>query len=188
MLDTDRLTIGVFFMARYDEAFKLRVVEQYLSGGIGFRRLSQEHGLDRGTMRRWIAHFQQHGLAGLSAKRSHYSVQFKMTVLNRMWREALSYRQAAALFDLRCGNVVGLWERQYHAGGTDALAPKPRGRPPKMPTSPPAPLPPNPASDDTLTREELLDALKHLRAEVDYLKKVEALIQADASAAPTKRS
>lgn len=91
-MDTDRPAIGVFFMTKYDEAFKLRVVEQYLAGDIRFRRLSQEHGLDRGTLRPWIVHYQQHGVDGLSAKHSHYSVQFKMTVLKWMWREALSYR------------------------------------------------------------------------------------------------
>lgn len=172
-------------MAKYDEAFKLGVVEQYLSGSVGFRRLSQELGLDPGTLRRWVAHYRQHGVAGLSARHRPCSAAFKMQVLNRMWREALSYRQVAALFDLRSSYVVGVWERQYHAGGEDALIARPRGRPPKMPTPPPPPATATP--DDALTREELLDELKQLRAEVAYLKKVEALIQAPPSAAPKKR-
>lgn len=184
----DRPTIGVFFMAKYDERFKLKVVKQYLAGKGGFRQVSQVYGLDMATVRRWVAHYQLHGKAGLARKYSHYSVAFKMKVLKHMWRQELSYHQVAALFDLRSGSVVSRWEHQYHAGGEEALVSKPRGRPPKMPTSPPSPAKPTPTvPDDTRSREELLEELKQLRAEVDYLKKVEALIQAHASAAPKKR-
>lgn len=177
-------------MAKYDEGFKLKVVKQYLAGKGGFRQVSQAYGLDMATVRRWVAHYQLHGKAGLARKReySQYSAAFKMKVLKRMWRLELSFHQVAALYDLRSGSVVSRWERQYHAGGEEALVSRPRGRPPKMPTSPPSPAKPiSPAADDTRSREELLEELKQLRAEVDYLKKVEALIQAQASAAPKKR-
>ena len=121
-------------MARYDESFKLTVVQDYLSGTRGFRALARKFDVDQATIRRWVDRYRQHGHAGLSKKRSHYSAQFKLSVLKRMWLEDLSYRQNATLFDLRGGTaVVAGWERLYREGGLPALEPKPRGRPKKMP-------------------------------------------------------
>lgn len=174
-------------MARHSESFKLEVVRQYLSARIGARSLASQHGLDHGTVRRWVEAYRQHGEQGLRKKFSHYSVQFKLSVLCRMWREELSCRQAAALFDVRGGhNVVVTWERQYHEGGLDALKPKPRGRPKKM--TAPKPLSPQaPQEGDTRTLEQLRKENEYLRAEVAYLKKLRALRQEKERAAQKKR-
>lgn len=175
-------------MAKYDEGFKLKVVKHYLAGGGGFQQVSKVYGLDRATVRRWVDHYQLHGQTGLVRKYCLYSAAFKMKVLKRMWRQHLSCHQTAVLFNLRSGSVVSSWERLYYAGGEEALVSKPRGRPPRMSTPPPSPSKPtSPALDDTRSREELLEELKELRAEVDYLKKVEALIQTQASAVLKKR-
>ncbi|MER1944877.1 IS3 family transposase [Castellaniella sp. FW104-7C03] len=165
-------------MARHDASFKLEVVLQYLSAPIGARSLAAQYGLDHGTVRRWVEGYRRHGEAGLRKKFSHYSAEFKLSVLSRMEQDALSCREAAALFDIRGGHhVIVTWERQYHEGGLSALEPKPRGRPKKMPTSnSPHPLPPR--SEDTRTLEQLRRENEYLRAEVAYLKKLRALLQA----------
>lgn len=174
-------------MAKYTEAFKLEVAQTYLSKPIGARSLAAQYSLDHGTVRRWAQQYQSHGQAGLRKKFSHYSAQFKLSVLRRMWQEELSCRQVAALFDLRGGHgVVTAWERQYHEGGLDALQPKPRGRPKKMPEpKPPAPMPA--PADETRTLEQLRQENAYLRAEVAYLKKLRALRQAKEQAAQKKR-
>lgn len=134
-------------MAKYDESYKLKVVQDYVPGQLGFRALAHTHGLDQATVRRWVKSYQQHGLAGLRKKFSHYSADFKLAVLQRMWRDDLSARETIALFDIRGGpGVISAWEQQYHAGGSQALAPQPRGRPKKMP---PPPIP-NPKSHKQL--------------------------------------
>ncbi len=166
-------------MARHEASFKLEVVKDYQIGGKGYRALAQHYGLDHGTVRRWIQRYQQHGIAGLRKKYSHYSAVFKRAALQRMWSEELSYREASALFDLRDPGAISRWERQYHAGTLDVPAE------PKMPTKPPEPAVPQ--SDETRTREQLLDEVKNLRAEVAYLKKLDALIQAKKLAAQKKR-
>ena len=45
------LTFGVFFMARYDEDFKIEVAKHYLSALIGARLLAAQYGLNHGTVR-----------------------------------------------------------------------------------------------------------------------------------------
>lgn len=176
-------------MTKYDESFKLEVVQSYLSGAIGAQRLAVKYVLDPGTVRRWVEHYRQHGEQGLRKKYSHYDEHFKLSVLHRMWQEDLSCRQVGALFDLRGGtNVVVKWDRLYHEGGLDALKPKPRGRLKKMtvPKSPPEPLPS--PSEDMRTLEQLRKENEYLRTEVAYLKKLSALVLAKKQVAQKKRS
>jgi transposase len=174
-------------MVKYEEGFKRAVVQEYLAGPQGFKSIAAKHGINDATLRSWVAGYRQHGDAGLRKKRGYYSAQFKLSVLHRIWQESLSYRRAAALFDLRGGTgVITTWERQYHEGGLSALEPRFRGRPKKMPTSElPKPLPSQP--DDARSHEELLEEVKYLRAEVAYLKKLRALLQAKEHAAQKKR-
>jgi transposase len=174
-------------MAKYDENFKFKVVKSYLSGQGGSKAVGQAYGVSYGQVRRWVSRYRQHGMAGLRKKFSHYSAQFKLTVLRRMWRSHQSCSQVAAHFDLRVStSVIRDWERRYHEGGLDALASKPKGRSSKM-AMPPAPKPAAPVADDKRTREELLTELEYLRAENAYLKKLDALIQAKKLAAQKRR-
>jgi transposase len=173
-------------MAKYDEKFKLFVVQEYRAGDIGFKALGRRHGLPVGAIKDWVAQYREHGLSGLQKKYSRYDAAFKLSVLRRMWREELSRRQVAALFDLRGGHtVVTTWEQQYHAGEIGALEPRKRRRPRKMKAAPPKP--PQPDTQDTRTLEDLRKENEYLRAEVAYLKKLDALIQARPPAAPKKR-
>jgi len=173
-------------MTKYDERFKLKVVEQYLSGLEGVKRLAARHGLSSGDLNRWIAAYKRHGKAGLRHKGASYDASFKLLVLKRMWRNQWSLGQAAAEFDIRCPGHIGKWERQYHEGGFDALNSKPRGRPKKMTTAEPPKSQPSP-SEDTRTLEQLRKENEYLRAEVAYLKKLRALRQEKEQAAQRKR-
>lgn len=170
-------------MAKYDEKFKLKVVREALRGASGLESISRRHSLDYSMVRRWVESFRRHGRAGLARKHARYDARFKLTVLERMRCEGLSGRQASAMFGIRNPGAIGLWQRQYDQGGLGALAPasEPRSRmAPKKPTTP--------KPDEELTREELLDALADSRAEIAYLKKLEALIQEKKAAAQKKRS
>jgi transposase len=184
-LDTDP-TFGVFFMAKYSEQLKLKVVKQYLGGAGGTRVLAERHGVSRSVVQRWVMAYEQHGHDGLRKKLNHYDVQFRMSVLTRMWQMDLSYQQVAAVFDIRSPGCIAKWERQYHDGGMDALAPRPRGRPKTM-TRPAPEKPTEESAPDERTREQLLKENEYLRAEVAYLKKLDALLQAKKQGAQKKK-
>ena len=171
-------------MSKYTEQFKLTVVEQYLTGLACFKTLGHQHGVSHSNVRQWVAFYRLHGISALQKKFTHYSAAFKLSVLQHRWAHTLSYSQTAAVFDIRSLAMVGQWERLYHSGGIDALTPRPRGRPKTMPDPRTPPLP-SPA-DQTRTREELLAELNYLRMENAYLKKLDALIQAQKNAALRK--
>lgn len=168
-------------MTKYDEQFKLKAVRRYLSGGHGTAAVATELGIGRTVLRRWVASYQEHGRAGLAKKYGHYDEAFKREVLERIERENLSDQQATALYDLRNADSIRIWRDQYHAGGIGALAPQRRGRRPMPHKYPPAPIPKD------MTEEELRKENAYLRAELDYLKKLKALIQAERTEALVKK-
>lgn len=171
-------------MSKYDTQFKHRIVKQYLSGECGSKSLAKRHGLDYGQVNRWIASFRLHGIKGLAKKSASYDAQFKLRVVRHMERDTLSLRQTAARYDIRNPDQIRRWALAYHAGGIETLHPKPRGRPKQMKPKPP--LEP-PVDDDARTLEQLRKENEYLRAEVAYLKKLDALIRAKQPIAPKSR-
>src|ERR1700675_4527774 len=109
-------------MGKYTEQAKLAAVQDYCSGRAGLRDVAHRHDVDFSSLRQWVAAYQVHGAVGLKEKKlQRYSADFKLSVLTRMRQEQLSYRQTAALFDIRRFGIIGLWERRYDEGGFDAL-------------------------------------------------------------------
>lgn len=173
-------------MTKYSEQLKLKLVKQYVAGRAGVETLARQYGVSRSALQLWIAAYGQHGRDGLRKKSSHYDAQFRMSVLMHMWQKDLPYQQVAAVFDIRSPGCIAQWERRYHDGGIDALAPRPRGRPKTMTQQ----VPEKPTADnapDRRTREQLLKENEYLRAEVAYLKKLDALLQAKKQGAQKKK-
>lgn len=173
-------------MAKYTTQFKLEVVQRYLAGTAGFKSLGRLYGLDYAMVKRWVYLYQGHGEAGLVKKFTAYSAEQKLAILQHMWSKELSYSQTASMFNIRSPTSIPSWVRCYHIGGLDALMPRPRGRPKKMPDSLP-PMVPLVSEDETRTREELLAEVEHLRMEVAYLKKLRALVQEQRQSRTTTR-
>ena len=174
-------------MSKHSTSFKLKIVRQFLDQGFGTRQLGIEHRLDHAMIRRWIASYQLHGVAGLEPKYSAYDAAFRLSVLHRKRLEDLSSNQVAAIFGIRNPSCINRWERQYHEGGMEALVPRPRGRPAMAKQQIP-PLTNEPVPDSARSQEDLLRELEYLRAENAYLKKLDALIQSKKAAARKKRS
>jgi transposase len=158
-----------------------------LAGDLGgIKRVATKHGIDGSTANKWIAVYRVHGESGLVKKFTHYSAEFKLKVLTCMRDRSLSHRETAAIFDIRNRSIIGVWERAYDLAGVKALYPRPRGQPPKMPKKNPPP-PALPVTDESRSRQELLDELNYLRMENAYLKKLDALIHTNKLSAPNKK-
>lgn len=123
-------------MTKHDEQFKLKVVQEYLSSSAGQKRITDLHWGPRTRVATWIKLYEAHGIDGLRKKFSHYSAQFRLEVVRRMRADELSYGQTAALFNIRSAASIGRWERCYDESSLEALVPRKRGRPKKMPVPP----------------------------------------------------
>lgn len=175
-------------MLKYTLQMKVAAVEDYGTGESGLRAVAQRHKVDVSSLRQWIAGYRTHGIDGLKEKsREFYSAQFKIQVLQRVQREQLSYRQAAALFNIRKFDIIGHWQSQYEEGGIEALSRGPGRRRETMTKQPIGQAEPQSSGDDKSTREQLLDELNHLRMENAYLKKLEALAQEKKQATQRKK-
>lgn len=169
---------------KYTEQFKLAAIERYLKGAAGYKLVAKEFGIAAAVLRRWVLWYRTHGIAGLVPKMGQYSAEFKLSVLRHMWDNALSYTQAAAAFNVRNTQLIGNWERRYRDGGALMLQ---RSRKPPRTTMQAPTSKPDPSVDDKRSREDLLKEIEHLRMEVAYLKKVDALLQARQNSTAKKK-
>jgi len=96
-----------------------------------------------------------------------YTPEFKQTVVETMQREKLSYKEAAREFQVNGHSRIQEWERIYLEEGPEGFQIERRGR--KSTGRPPKKLKPK-------VEEDLIAEVQRLRAEVAYLKKLNALV------------
>ena len=109
-------------------------------------------------------------------KRKSYSAEFKIRVIMDMRKNHLGYRETARKYGIAANDSQGkdrlrLWERIYLEEGAEGLMTERRGRkstgrPPKKPL-------------DKSVEEDLIAENQRLRMEVEYLKKLSALVLAE---------
>lgn len=166
---------------KYDLAFKLKCVklveEQYQSPS----SVSQQYGMNVSQLYRWRENYRELGVDGLiSMKNNIYSTEFKLKVIRAIDRESLSLSQARLRFKIPNDSIIIAWQKKFATFGLDGLLPKRKGRPPKdMNTNKRKPR----KSNKPLTREEeLLIENEKLRCELAFIKKYNALVQAQEEA------
>ena len=99
-----------------------------------------------------------------------YTPEFKRMVVETMQQEQLSYSETARRFEVNGHRRIQDWERIYLTEGPEGFAIERRGRSSKG--RPPKQLPKE-------VEEDLLAEVQRLRAENDYLKKLQALVLED---------
>ena len=172
-------------MKKHQTEFKLEVVKRFLAGEGRPRLLSRQWSLPEQKARTWVSHYRLHGIDGLRPKRSAHSKELKLQVLSHQDREQLSSRQVAAVYNIRNPNQVVVWRRNLDQGVVQAPECSKQDHP-NMNSERRCQAPPGTVTVDPAPA--LLEENQRLRAEVAYLKKLQALIRAKRSAAPTKRA
>jgi transposase len=117
---------------------------------------------------------------GLLPRRNQsYSIDFKLKVLKTIEKESLSLRGTCLRFNIPDLAIIVKWKKDFANFGLEGLQPKTKGRPRSMNNFKRKKR----KTDKPLTREEeLLKENEALRCENDYLKKLQALIQAEEKA------
>ena len=99
-----------------------------------------------------------------------YTPEFKKLVVETMQQEKLSYRETARQFENNDDKRVAAWERIYLTEGPEGFSIERRGRGSKG-------RPSKQLSKEV--EEDLLAEVQRLRAEVEYLKNLQALVLED---------
>jgi transposase len=161
---------------KYDDAFKLECVELVLKKHYSHRYVSNLKGVEESNIRKWICFYKAYGKEGLMPRKNQiYSVDFKLKVINAIQKDSLTLRGACIKFNIPDFAIITKWQKDFTTFGIAGLQPKPKGRPKSMSDYKRKKR----KSDKPLTREEeLLLENESLRCELEYLKKLQALIQA----------
>ena len=110
-----------------------------------------------------------------------YSTEFKIGVIIDMREHRLGYRETARKYGLsESGSTVDLlkrWERIYLEEGADGFMKERRGAKSTRKAQP-----------DPKTKEDLIAENQRLRMEIEYLKKLSALVLAEEQKNGKKRS
>ncbi len=127
----------------------------------------------------------------MSRKNKNYSPEFKICVIMDMRDHSLGYRETARKY-WKCsegkeGNYISrirLWERIFLEEGAECLMKERRGRACKASGSNKG----RPPKLDKKVEEDLIAENQRLRMEIEYLKKLSALVLAEEQKNGKKRS
>ena len=157
---------------RYDLDFKLQVIAYYMQGHTG-RATAEEFNLDNKIVIKWVKQYQSGSIEAIKPKisKAYYSREFKHEVITTMLSQGLSQSEAALRFNISSPALISHWHKAYRQEGMSGLTSKRQGRTamskPYITDKP----------DDEKTAAELRRELEYLRAEVAYLKKLDALLR-----------
>ena len=124
------------------------------------------------------------------SKQKRYSTEFKLGVIMDMREHRLGYRETARKYNLTvtsepsAANMVQRWERIYLEEGAEGLMKERRGRACKASGSNKG----RPPKLDRKVEEDLIAENQRLRMEIEYLKKLSALVLADEQKNGKRRS
>lgn len=113
-----------------------------------------------------------------------YSPEFKISVIMDMSTNGLSYHETVRKYNLGDDSIGGTrqmvhrWERIYLEEGIEGFMKQRRGRPPKS-GKPKKPLDKSVEEDLIAENQRLKERLQYVEAELEYLKKLDALIRAE---------
>lgn len=161
-------------MAKYNEAFKIKLVTEYLHGNLGYKLLAKKYNMpSTSPIMSWVRTYKNLGIEGLKQRRKQeaYSVQFKLDALQFKLNTGASYRETADRFKLNNHSLIVRWMKEFNEQGVEGLKPKLKGRPSMSKK-------PNKSMKREETKLDRVGALERenelLRLENAYLKKLKA--------------
>lgn len=156
-------------MTKFSHELRAKVIKARLEGK-SVDMLAKEFGVGETSIKGWCTRYEAGGTKQMLSVNRRYTPEFKKKVIEYRWEHGLSLRQVATQFKIPNNCTVYEWERRYLTRGKSGLLSKKRGRPRKMPKKP--------KKEKNLTRLEQLEAENaQLRMEIEFLKKLDALVQ-----------
>ena len=125
----------VFFMTKYSNEFKIKIVSEYFTHQNSMAGLSKEYNVSFHMIQTWIHQAEKNGLDSLKIKHTkvNYSPEFKLNVVRYYLNNPnLGRLPVAAKFNINSSQVYS-WVNKFKKEGMAGLLPKRKGRPSKMP-------------------------------------------------------
>ncbi|MCI1880910.1 MAG: helix-turn-helix domain-containing protein [Sporolactobacillus sp.] len=171
-------------MTKYSNAFKIKVIGEYLAG-VGSTSLHQKYHIPgRNAVLNWVHQYQVNGFDGFKNRdhRQEYTCNFKLKVLKWMKENHSTLEHTTLHFKMSSPSTIYQWDRRFEAMGVDGLKVK-RGRPPMGKRKHPNHTvkknnEPKSALQSDRERIKALELENELlQIENEYLKKLDALVR-----------
>ena len=97
--------------------WKLKIIEEYLSGQGSYDYLAKMHGIGSKTFRDWVHKYREQG-ASCFVKRqgnAHYSKEFKIMCVEAVLRGEGSVDDIVAKYNISAREVLRQWVKRYNA-------------------------------------------------------------------------
>ena len=118
-----------FFMSKHSKEVKKKAIYLFEKGWGRFR-IAKKLEVPESTVKNWLYKFNlSHNLDHKISKQV-FSADFKRKVLETRWKNKLSFKETAELFNLDNPSLIAIWQKRYLEEGIFGLQPKPKGRPP----------------------------------------------------------
>jgi transposase len=163
---------------RFTKEFKLECIRKYKAGEHIDDPGGCSHETFQHVIRKWMRIYDFLGEVGLEHKKPKRTWRDKMKMIQRVI-DGESFSEVA-LSNGIYNDLLSKWYKIYQESGIDGLKLDRRGRFPKMVKKPKT-------SNEIKTKEELEKELEYLRAENEYLKKLNALVQKRKGRQPKKK-
>ena len=177
---------------KHSKSLILKVLDEYFKGGLCNSQLAKKYSISPSTLTLWTLRYEFHGEAAFDSETDlykKYTAEFKHTVLKKMNDEQFTADETTAFYNIGGKSLVLKWLELYNKGGIKALKPKRKSMPQAVKK---LKEPKKPSITKDMTPEQKLiteqqSELEYLRAEVAYLKKLDALIRSKKSATKKKQ-
>lgn len=163
---------------KYNFNFKLRLVTTILRGKDSIGSLAKREGLSKSNLQFWLRLYQNYGKQGLQgvAKKS-FTIEEKITIIREYHQTGISLMDTCVRYCISNPSVLVQWNKKFQRHGYSGLQ-ETRGRPRKTNTKQMTKKTSIPGLKPSMSAvEKLRIENEYLRAENDFLKKLEALAQ-----------
>jgi len=158
-------------MAKYSFEFKMKVVQDYLSGEGGYPFLVKKYHLKSDAqIKVWVNAYRHWGEEGLKRSRQNkvYTSNFKLNAVQWYLKGEISYSELASKLQMNNPSLLARWVKAFREHGPNAFVPKLRGRPRKEAPNIVKAVNTETSKDEAL--KKLQEENLYLRMENEYLK------------------
>ncbi len=90
----------------YSPELKLEIVQRYLQGDAGVKKLAEEYHVHKNDIQKWRDAYLDHGMDGLNTRPKSYSGDFKVSVVEYMHNTGSFLWKTAAHFNISCRDLI----------------------------------------------------------------------------------